>query len=224
MISQALSKILSNRKIADGHFRLRLGRPKSIRSIRPGQFLQVQVNQKSDPFLPRPLCVYDYGKGWMEVVYQVAGQGTRILTEAGKGDAIGVVGPLGNGFAMQADARTSVFVAGGVGIASLYLTAKELVRKGPKRGRRFVLLFGSQTRKMLHCHTDFRRLGFEVHIATDDGTAGKKGYVTALVPPLAPRVPAVVYEVLWSFLSALPAPGPPGSSLQLACNHGLAPV
>ncbi|MBI2871320.1 MAG: dihydroorotate dehydrogenase electron transfer subunit [Candidatus Omnitrophica bacterium] len=182
-ILQNSVRIVSNRRLAQDHYRLRLERPRSFPEIEAGQFVQLRLEEGWDPFLPRPLCLYEHSRLWMDVVYQVVGRGTAILSKKKAGASVGVLGPLGLGFPILLDGDTYVFVAGGVGIASLYLAAKELVRQVKGRAR-FILLFGLKSVGMLHCHQDFRELGFELRIATDDGSYGKKGYVTGLVEQL----------------------------------------
>jgi dihydroorotate dehydrogenase electron transfer subunit len=179
------SKVLKNQQIAESHYRLRLGISQRFPVVQAGQFLQIRVADRFDPFLPRPLCVYDYGKGWLEVVFQVVGRGTQILQGTKPGAIVHCTGPLGQGFPIAKRPDTVIFIAGGVGIASLYLAAKQWIEQiHLYEAYRAILLYGSQKKSTLCCHRDFKKLGFEIRIATDDGSHGLKGYVSDLLVPL----------------------------------------
>jgi dihydroorotate dehydrogenase electron transfer subunit len=84
------------------------------------------------PFLlARPFGVHRVGEGgWVEILLKVVGRGTRLLAQARPGTELDVLGPIGNGFDLSRPPRTAVLVAGGTGIAPLYLLAERLHREG----------------------------------------------------------------------------------------------
>lgn len=148
----------------------------------PGQFVHVRVAEADRPLLRRPFSVWNErraGKGTeLDILFNVVGVGTRELERRKVGDRVRVMGPLGTGFVENPRAHTYVFVAGGVGIVPFYMFKKRLAAS-----RRVVLLFGGRRAGRLYGIRDFRRLGVEVHAATDDGSAGRHGLVTELLPP-----------------------------------------
>jgi dihydroorotate dehydrogenase electron transfer subunit len=91
-----------------------------------------------------------------------------------------LLGPLGRGFTIPADpAVLPVIVAGGYGCAATYLLARRCAA-----GRPPVCLFGARTRDDLLLVAEFQALGCDVRIATDDGSAGRAGFVTLLLAEL----------------------------------------
>ncbi|NNL65520.1 MAG: dihydroorotate dehydrogenase electron transfer subunit, partial [Myxococcales bacterium] len=133
---------------------------------------------RSDPLLPRPMAVYrTLGDGnEFEVLYKVVGRGTALLAEAGPGDRIGVVGPLGRGFEPPARDEHALLVGGGTGTASLLDQAALASRRG-----RATVLLGARTAADLIGVADFRALDVDLKLATEDGSEGHAGLVTELL-------------------------------------------
>jgi len=90
----------------------------------PGQFVQLRLNERSDPLLPRPYGIVDFRResdhAIFELYYGVVGAGTRILARFRSGETIPCIGPLGRGYAFDPD-RAAILVAGGGGVAPLHL-------------------------------------------------------------------------------------------------------
>ena len=146
---------------------------------RPGQFAMLTLDPSGlhrDPLLGRPMAVYRGGADDLEFRFKVVGRGTRILSELSPGAAVGVVGPLGNGFP-DPPPRTTL-VGGGTGIASLYEVA--LRAKGE-----VTVLLGGRTRDDVMGLADFEALGCDLRVSTEDGSAGHRGLVTDLLEPQA---------------------------------------
>jgi dihydroorotate dehydrogenase electron transfer subunit len=149
----------------------------------PGQFVMLSpgalpARERSDPLLPRPMAVYRGGAGpdEFEVLYKLVGRGTHLLGEAQPGQRVGVVGPLGRGFAPPARGVRTLLVAGGTGIASVYELA---VRS--RDAADVAVLLGARSTSDLMGVDDFEALGIPVHVATEDGSRGRRGLVTALL-------------------------------------------
>ncbi len=168
-------KIVSKTQIAAGHFQMGLLCPYIARNTRPGQFIQVRVSRLYDPLLCRPLAVYRSRGDVFDMLFKVVGRGTRILAEKAVGDTIDIIGPLGNGFPVDNDLRRAILVAGGMGVAALMRLAEEMAE------RRITALIGASTRGKIVGEKDLADLGAEVHIATEDGSAGHKGMVSELL-------------------------------------------
>lgn len=172
------AKVLSNRRIAPDGWKLTLEAPEIAAAIRPGQFVNVYP-RAVDPsvLLPRPFSVYDYdeSKGTIDLVHQAIGSGTRAMSRLAAGQAVPVVGPLGNGFSMDPPAKRLLCVAGGIGVTPFYA----LLRRYPHRGA--ALLFGARSKDFLFCRDELEALGAACRYATDDGSVGRKGFVTALL-------------------------------------------
>jgi len=142
---------------------------------RPGQFAMLQLDpgfSRRDPLLPRPMAIYRREGDILEFRFKVVGRGTAALARSPLGTRIGVLGPLGNGFALPPGA--CVLVGGGTGIASLYEIASQA--SGPVQ-----VALGGRSRADVLGLADFEALPVELRIATEDGSAGHRGLVTELL-------------------------------------------
>ncbi len=167
-------EILSNRQIKGDYFRVEFKAPGICPLARAGQFVHVRICELRDKILRRPFSICDAGKdGVLAVVYKIVGGGTEMLAKLRPGAACDLMGPLGNGFTPPSAGRIPVIVAGGYGSAATYMIARDL-RKG-------ILLLGARSGADLILADEVRRTGFEVRIATEDGTVGRKGLVTDLL-------------------------------------------
>ncbi|MDD4012754.1 MAG: dihydroorotate dehydrogenase electron transfer subunit [Candidatus Omnitrophica bacterium] len=173
--------VASNKKIAEDHFILEITAPKIAKNAVPGQFVSVQVREEraTDPLIRIPLGIYRIKGKKLSLLYKVVGRGTRMLSEKKKGKKVRVLGPLGNGFMTGAPGgkEKAVVVAGGHGVAPLVSLTEKLI----KDGKRVVFLIGARTKKHVVCDAELRKAGARVCVSTEDGTRGKKGYVTELL-------------------------------------------
>jgi dihydroorotate dehydrogenase electron transfer subunit len=168
-------KIVSKTQIVAGHFQMGLLCPYIARNANPGQFIQLRVTRSYDPLLCRPLAVYRSSEDVFDILFKVVGRGTRILAEKAVGDTMDIIGPLGNGFPVDGDLRQAILIAGGMGVAALMKLAEEIAE------RKIIALIGASTRDKIVGEKDLADLGVEVHIATEDGSAGHKGMVSELL-------------------------------------------
>jgi dihydroorotate dehydrogenase electron transfer subunit len=164
----------------------------------------------SDPLLGRPLALYDVvldptgAPAAFDVVYLVIGRGTAALSRRRPDERLSVWGPLGNGFGPPPNGPV-LFVAGGIGQTPFLALGRWWLGRAryggdppgtttwpglPARvgeahkqddGATVTLLYGVRTAAFLAGVDDFRRAGIEVEVATDDGTAGHRGFVTELL-------------------------------------------
>lgn len=149
-----------------------------------------------DPLLGRPLALYDTvldAQGepiGIDVVYLVVGKMTGRLTQVAVGGELEIWAPLGNGFPARR-LKHLVMIAGGIGQTPFAALGREFLggRKYGARNRdasadRVTLCYGARSKGYLAGVADFERIGIEVRVATDDGSAGQKGFVTALLEQL----------------------------------------
>ncbi len=177
-------KILYNEKISPGCFRM--GCEFDVRGVVPGQFVMLRVSDGLDPLLRRPFGVYRVidgiaspggvvsGSG-IEIVYQVVGRGTRIMSNTRPGESLDILGPVGNGFSEPDEGTRVVLVAGGIGVVPLHMFATGFPGA--------TLLFGVRSSADAAMAGDFIEGGGTVRIATEDGSAGARGLVTDLLGP-----------------------------------------
>lgn len=184
---QFKAMILDNAEVSPGYWRMRMTAPAEMLGAKPGQFVMVRVNPSIDPLIRRPFGVFDVGtlqpaytgavpQPYLEILYRVVGKGTGMLSTLHENDILDILGPLGTGFENGPAGEEKLIVGGGVGLAPLYLLAKELVKDSPVR-----LFAGGRTRDDVLCITEFERLGVECYTATEDGSLGECGLVTKVL-------------------------------------------
>ena len=171
------TKILSNIEVAESHFRMEFACPEISSIARPGQFIHLLIDQRHDLLLRRPFTIYRAKNSSIEILFQVIGRGTHLLSQKRPGDEVRVMGPLGNSFFIPDELGIAILVGGGIGIASLMMLAEELERKG----KRSLGLIGAQNYSRIFCVDEFQSVGVEVHVSTDDGSCGYHGLVTELL-------------------------------------------
>ncbi len=174
------------------YFLLRV-RVAAMEPAEPGQFVMVAGANRPEPYLRRAFSVYDQeaaadGSLVISLLGKVIGRGTEALAACLPGERIPVLGPLGTGFHSVA-ARSpgydgsgsgrAALVAGGIGSAGLGLLAQALARAG----RSFDFFYGGRSAEDLVEAETFRRLsertGGRLVKTTEDGSAGKRGLITA---------------------------------------------
>src|SRR3972149_2508041 len=125
--AMVMSPIIVNREIAPDQFLLSLRLPSSFPTPAPGQFIMLKAPDCETPLLPRPFSIYAFNRkknhSVMEIIYRIAGQGTRRLSSLRPGLALRVMGPQGQGFTLFPDPKTMVLIAGGIGLAPLSFLA-----------------------------------------------------------------------------------------------------
>ena len=141
-------------------------------SLRPGQFLNIRVEEGLDPLLRRPFSAYRVDHETVEIIFNVVGRGTSALLRKRPGDLLDVLGPLGVPFRVDSpDYETAVLIGGGLGVAPLpILTSASLAA-----GKSVVTFLGGRSSGFL----------VEEHLqnpqcATDDGSKGFHGTVVEL--------------------------------------------
>jgi dihydroorotate dehydrogenase electron transfer subunit len=155
---------------------------------RPGQFVHMRIAMLHDAVLRRPFSIYRAESETLSILYKSVGRGTEAMKTLSAGDALSVMGPLGNGFPLLLPGdRVPVLVAGGYGVAPLYFLARQLDQKG-------VLFIGGARAADILLADEFRAIGWTVIVATEDGSLGTRGLVTApltawLAAGLGDRVP-----------------------------------
>lgn len=148
-------------------------------AVVPGQFVGVYPRDGAR-LLPRPIsiCGWDEKDHTLRLVYRVVGGGTREFTTLAPGDAVDVLGILGNGYDLAAlTGRRVLFLGGGIGAPPLLELAKRIQLENRKAGRdgSVTSVLGYRTNE-LFLSEEFSQYG-PVVIATDDGTVGVHGNV-----------------------------------------------
>lgn len=176
-------EILSNVNLKGDYFSIEFYAPEVAEKACAGQFVHVKIgDDRGDWILRRPfsICNTDVEKGTVNVVYKVVGKGTAALSRIAPGVCCDVMGPLGNGFVPVEDA-VPVAVCGGYGAAATFM-----LTRSAKNG---VLLLGARSTADIILTDRYEKAGFDVRLATNDGSAGMQGLVTDLIPQLLAERP-----------------------------------
>jgi len=178
VLKQFTASVISNDEVVPGVYLIWLESPDIEPTAQPGQFVMVRCG---DYLLPRPLSIHHLAdKGdKLALLFNVTGKGTGWLAQRKTGDKIDLFGPLGNGFSIQPASRNLLLVAGGMGIAPLYFLAQEAIKKGYS----VKLLYGTPNRHRYP--DDLLPAQMELISVTEDGSIGRKGMVTDILPDFA---------------------------------------
>lgn len=177
---QTRALVLVNEGLNAEHWRLSLSAPEIAVTIKPGQFVNLRVNGANDPVCRRPFTVFrtvKVGRDFcgIEIVYRVAGRGTRLMTATRPGQEFDIIGPLGSGYRWDRSKRVHIIVGGGCGAAALFTLGQKLSEAGREQESELVSVLGFRSRSMVMLEEEFRSLGGELLLATDDGTYGRQG-------------------------------------------------
>ncbi len=171
MLEQTV-QIVSNERDTDSYFRLVLRAPKIAPLIQPGQFAHVRIPPLKDALLRRPFSIFQVADDTFSILYKTVGKGTGALARMRAGEELSIIAPLGHGFTVpKRGGETPLLVAGGYGMAAMFL----LAQRSPQKGIGFV---GGRRRVDILCEKEFAALGWDVRVTTEDGSCGEKGLVT----------------------------------------------
>ncbi len=182
--------VLANGRVAEGVGLIVLESPRVARTVRSGQFVHLRIEADASFILRRPFSIHRAEGDRLHILYQVLGQGTRALADKERGAEMDLIGPLGCGWSVPDGIAHALLVAGGLGAAPLGMLAEELALHGVA----VTVAQGAPTRERLVARELFEASARRVAVATDDGSAGERGFVTTLVETLIDEDrPDVVY-------------------------------
>jgi dihydroorotate dehydrogenase electron transfer subunit len=201
-MEQTLGTIDSNEEVMPGVYLMWIQAPGIAAAAQPGQFITLRCDGLT---LRRPFSVHqsspamgqDSGKGEIALLYRVAGRGTTWLSRRRPGEKMDILGPLGQGFSMPSvsagQSEHLLLVAGGIGIAPLFF-----LMQCASSQHMVTLIHGASTAAQLYPgampgtgsssaaknRNELLPLSEEVRFVpvTEDGSAGKKGMATDILP------------------------------------------
>lgn len=169
-------KIVSKKELAPDIARFDIEAPLIARKALAGQFVVMRIHEDGER-IPLTIAAYDREKGIISLVVMKIGRSTALLAELKEGDSIlDLVGPLGNSSEIE-DYGRIICVGGGVGIAPVLPIAGEL----KAAGNYVISIIGAKTKDMLILEDEMGSVSDELHICTDDGSLGYKGFVSGLL-------------------------------------------
>ena len=149
------------------------------RAAKPGQFVVLRVDEWGER-IPLTIADCNPGKGTIEIIFQEAGASTKLLAGMKAGDSIlNLLGPLGNPAHIENVGAVAV-IGGGVGIAEIYPAIKAY----KSAGNRVMAIIGARDRELLISEKKIKEAADELYITTDDGSCGRKGFVSDILKEL----------------------------------------
>lgn len=195
----AAAEVLTNTRLSTDYNVLALAAPEIAATSIPGQFVMLKATSRLDPLLRRPFSVFEILRDSLgapigfSILNKRIGVSTGSLYDAGAGDTVACLGPLGRPFTLVEPPTEAWMVAGGVGLAPFAALAESLrTRQVPT-----TLFYGARSGAELFYLDFFERLGVELVLTTEDGSRGERGRIIApLDRALAARdrtAPVVIY-------------------------------
>ncbi|MFH2070898.1 MAG: sulfide/dihydroorotate dehydrogenase-like FAD/NAD-binding protein [Elusimicrobiota bacterium] len=173
------NNIISILPLAEKIKQIEVFSPEIARKIQPGQFVIIRVHKNGER-IPLTVAKKTPATGILTIVFQEVGVTTTLLGRLKPGDALhDIAGPLGKAAEIMYYGNV-VVVAGGVGAAEVLPVCGALKSKG----NTVDVIVGARSASMLILLDDFKKAGDRLFIATDDGTAGDKGFVTDVLKKL----------------------------------------
>ena len=167
-------KLIKKEELVSGIYKYSVEAPEIAKLAKPGQFLEIKVTKEGvEPFLRRPISIFNLDGDVVEFIFQVKGRGTELLAKRKVGEEIDIMGPLGFGTFKIEDYKNVSIIGGGIGIYPLYELAKELNGKA----QNINVYLGFRNRSLVTCEKDFEKVSNKLVIATDDGSYKEKGFV-----------------------------------------------
>ncbi len=174
MQKQVFAELVKKEQLNSDIFKFSIKAPSIAEKSKPGNFIEIRVSNQTEPFLKRPISIYnlDKEKGIVEFVFQVKGKGTKILSERNKGELIDVTGPLGYGTFKYENYNNLAIIGGGIGIFPLY----ELAKCAKKDNKNVSTYLGFRSKNYVVLEEEFKEVSNNLTITTDDGTYKEKGF------------------------------------------------
>ncbi len=147
--------------------------PEIARKARPGQFIILRIDEEGER-IPLTIANFDADAGTITIIFQEVGKTTDLLGLMEQGDfLLDFVGPLG----MESEIEnygTVVCIGGGVGVAPVFPIARAL----KEAGNTVISIIGARNSEMLIWKQEMSGISSKLHVTTDDGSAGEKGFVS----------------------------------------------
>ncbi len=188
---QTRVQVLSVQNLGTDVFVMRCFCPEIAKRARPGQFVHVKCGDDRAYILRRPFSIHRVtSDNAFELLIRKVGKGTKYLSTVTPQSQLDMIGPLGTGFDIPEPTKKAVVVAGGLCVAPMMFLAEELIA----RHIRLYTVIGAQSRDELYYYMDFKRMGRDVYVATDDSSQGHGGFASDLVPrAIEDGAPDVIY-------------------------------
>lgn len=174
MAKQKQAELINKEQLTSDIYKFGVKAPELVEDAKPGNFIEIRVSDQTEPFLRRPISIYnlDRKNGILEFIFQVKGKGTEILAKKEIGDLIDIVGPLGYGTFKYENYDNLAIIGGGIGVFPLY----ELAKCAKKDNKNVNIYLGFRNKEYVVLEDEFKNVSDNLTITTDDGSYSEKGF------------------------------------------------
>lgn len=168
------AELLKKVELKKGIFKFTVKADEITKIAKPGNFIEIRVNNDIEPFLRRPISIYnmDKEKGILEFIFQQKGKGTQILSTRKEGELIDIIGPLGYGTFRYTNYNKLAIIGGGIGVFPLY----ELAKCAKNENKEIHTYLGFRNKDLVVLEDEFKKVSDNLTITTDDGSYAEKGF------------------------------------------------
>lgn len=169
-----LAELVKKEQLKPNIFKFSVKAPSIVKNSKPGNFIEIRVTDQTEPFLRRPISIYnlDRENGILEFIFQVKGKGTEILSKKEIGKQIDIVGPVGYGTFQYESYKNIAIIGGGIGVFPLY----ELAKCAKKDSKNVTTYLGFRSKDFVVLEDEFKKVSSELILTTDDGSYAKEGF------------------------------------------------
>lgn len=171
---QLMAELVRKENLKPDIYKFSVKAEEIVKIAKPGQFLNIRVNNEVEPLLRRPISIYNLDKenGILEFIFQVKGRGTKILAQRTIGEKIDILGPLGYGSFKFNEYKNIAIIGGGIGVFPLY----ELAKQAKENGKNVNTYLGFRNKDLVTLEDKFEEVSDNLIITTDDGSYKEKGF------------------------------------------------
>lgn len=167
--------IAENRNIRNNYFLMKLKSDYVSTHAKAGNFIMLAASKTTEPLLKRPFGILRVKPPFFCIYYEIVGKGTELISTLKPDDTVNIIGPLGNSFP-PIDNKNILVVGGGRGIAPIYYAIEDYTSLPSNN---VYLIYGAKSKDDLNLLEEIETLSLKkVFLYTDDGSKGKKGFVT----------------------------------------------
>ena len=184
-------EIIEKKTLSETVKLMKIKAPLVAKKALAGQFIILRIDEQGER-IPLTIADYDRDKGTITVIFMKVGKTTKQLGTMKVGDKLlNFAGPLGVASEIE-KYGTCVMIGGGVGIAPLYPIVREL----KKAGNYVISILGARNQKLLMLENEIKEFSDELHICTDDGSKGTKGFVSNVLQDLIDKGKKI--DIVWA--------------------------
>ena len=168
------AKLIDKIELKENIYHFKVEAPQIVNIAKPGHFMEIRVSNNTEPFLRRPISIHnlDKEKGILEFIFQVKGEGTKILSERIIGETIDIIGPLGSGTFKYDKFQNIAVIGGGIGVFPLY----ELAKSAKRDNKNVNIYLGFRSKDFVLLENEFESVSDKFVLTTDDGSYREKGF------------------------------------------------